>query len=449
MPPPIPSVPDVTPSSSQQKPSNQQGSTLDVLSDWAKPQGSIHNMNGVSLADLAVKKENTYFFCVAFIAAIVWLLIILSVFGIFYGFLISLFIWLGNGLLVAHLRSESVIVGPDQLPKLYKTYREVTEQLQIRDVPPLYVLQSHGMLNAFASRHSGRNFVVIYSDMLEACGEDSPQIRFILGHELGHVRRNHILKKMLLAPGLLAPLIGPAYRRACESSCDRHGAFVSGDFHGSAQALMILSGGRNAWRDMNTDTFAHQYQHNRGFFVSWHELTSGYPTLSQRVHNISTLDDFKRQPTKAPRNPLAYIFALFSFGGGTQGGGGNLMVTVAVVALLAAIAVPGFLRARKRSQATTVLNNLRIIDAAKDQYCVDFHKKSVTPTAADIQRYFKPGTNLFKSAADAGSAKTIKDERLPEVTYYINDTDTYPSADMHQAFKEVTDEQFWSPYKGN
>ena len=450
-PPPFPSVseaisPDVKAPSPQQRVSGQQGALLDTLSGWAKPPGNVQQANPVLLADLAVKKENVYFFFVALIAAVCWLLIIVSLIGIFYGLLISFFIWLGNGLLVAHLKSESVMVGPDQLPKLYKTYREVTDQLQIRDVPPLYVLQSHGMLNAFASRHSGRNFVVIFSDMLEACGESSPQIRFILGHELGHIRRNHILKKMLLAPGLLAPLIGPAYCRACECSCDRHGAFVSGDFHGSAQALMILSGGRNAWRDMNPDTFAHQYRNNRGFFVSWHELTSGYPTLSQRVHNLITLDDFKRQPAKAPRNPLAYLFAMFSLGGGSHGGGGNLIFTVAVIALMAAIAVPGFLRARKRAEVTMVLNNLRLIDAAKDQYCIQFNKKEVSPTAQDLTRYFKPESQLFKAATHSRSATTINDERLTGVTYHINSSEDLPSVDTRGAFADVVDEQFWSPY---
>ncbi len=37
----------------------------------------------------------------------------------------------------------------------------------------------------------------------------------------------------------------------------------------------------------------------------------------------------------------------------------EIMIVVAIIALLAAIAVPGFLRARKRSQASRILNDLR------------------------------------------------------------------------------------------
>ena len=43
----------------------------------------------------------------------------------------------------------------------------------------------------------------------------------------------------------------------------------------------------------------------------------------------------------------------------------EIMIVVAIIALLAAIAVPGFLRARKRSQAVRVLEDLRLIDHAR------------------------------------------------------------------------------------
>ncbi|MEO6786925.1 MAG: prepilin-type N-terminal cleavage/methylation domain-containing protein, partial [Chthoniobacteraceae bacterium] len=44
----------------------------------------------------------------------------------------------------------------------------------------------------------------------------------------------------------------------------------------------------------------------------------------------------------------------------------EIMIVVAIIALLASIAVPNFLRSRKRSQATAILEDLRIIDSAVD-----------------------------------------------------------------------------------
>ena len=50
----------------------------------------------------------------------------------------------------------------------------------------------------------------------------------------------------------------------------------------------------------------------------------------------------------------------------------GIMIVSAIIALLAAaIAVPGFLRARKRSQASQIVNDLRLIGAAVDQYAVE------------------------------------------------------------------------------
>ena len=57
----------------------------------------------------------------------------------------------------------------------------------------------------------------------------------------------------------------------------------------------------------------------------------------------------------------------------------EIMIVVAIIALLAAIAVPGFLRARKRSQASRIINDLRLIDSAVDQYAIENNKASGLP----------------------------------------------------------------------
>src|SRR5713226_8576298 len=66
----------------------------------------------------------------------------------------------------------------------------------------------------------------------------------------------------------------------------------------------------------------------------------------------------------------------------------EIMIVVAIIALLAAIAVPGFLRARKRSQASRILNDLRMIDSACDQYAIENSKQSTDPVlVADWTKY--------------------------------------------------------------
>ena len=74
----------------------------------------------------------------------------------------------------------------------------------------------------------------------------------------------------------------------------------------------------------------------------------------------------------------------------------EIMIVVAIIALLAAIAVPSFLRARKRSQATATLETCRMIDAAKDQYAIENGKSAgLVPTGSDLAVYIKKGTKLY------------------------------------------------------
>jgi prepilin-type N-terminal cleavage/methylation domain-containing protein len=116
----------------------------------------------------------------------------------------------------------------------------------------------------------------------------------------------------------------------------------------------------------------------------------------------------------------------------------EIMIVVAIIALLAAIAVPGFLRARKRSQASKVLNDLRLISSAMDQYAIETSKKSNDPIdVTDWTKYIKKDTVLYATGADLFGepygAQTV--DSLPHVSSVTKD-----------ALSDVTDESFWSPY---
>jgi len=303
--------------------------------------------------NVVAPKENTYFVIALVLAILIWTGLTLITFGMVWSFLIviALFAWFSNGLLVAGLKADAVAVHPNQLGRLDATLRSVCQALPVKEIPELYVIQSGGLLNAFATRHSGRHFVVVYSDMLEAFGPDSAEMRFLLGHEVGHIHRNHLLRRLLLAPALFLPLIGAAYSRACESTCDRFGALASGSLESSLRAMMTLAGGKAAGREMDPLQFAQQNKTHRGFFVSWYELISGYPTLTRRMKDLLELET-GRTIENPPRHPLAYLFALGSFGGGF-GGRGSILMTLIVFYfffIFAALAVPAVSAAVKRGQ---------------------------------------------------------------------------------------------------
>ena len=116
----------------------------------------------------------------------------------------------------------------------------------------------------------------------------------------------------------------------------------------------------------------------------------------------------------------------------------EIMIVVAIIALLAAIAVPGFLRARKRSQASRIINDLRLIDSAVDQYAIETNKTSgYSVPVSEWSKYLKAGTNLYLTGNDilGNSYSAVNVDSLPKV----------PTTSKN-SLSDVVDGSFWSPY---
>jgi prepilin-type N-terminal cleavage/methylation domain-containing protein len=72
----------------------------------------------------------------------------------------------------------------------------------------------------------------------------------------------------------------------------------------------------------------------------------------------------------------------------------EIMIVVAIIGLLAAIAIPNFLKARSTSQQNACINNLRQIDSAKQQWALETGQKaSASPSATDVQPYLGRGSS--------------------------------------------------------
>jgi prepilin-type N-terminal cleavage/methylation domain-containing protein len=66
----------------------------------------------------------------------------------------------------------------------------------------------------------------------------------------------------------------------------------------------------------------------------------------------------------------------------------EIMIVVAIIGLLAAIAIPNFVRARQTSQTNACINNLRIIDAAKQQWALEQgQSNTASPSSGQIVPY--------------------------------------------------------------
>ena len=81
------------------------------------------------------------------------------------------------------------------------------------------------------------------------------------------------------------------------------------------------------------------------------------------------------------------------------------MITVGVIALLAAIAVPNFIQARNAARSSTCVNNLRLIDSAKEQFAIENNLATgVTTDSGDVTPYLK--ANAFPVCPGTSTAYT-------------------------------------------
>ncbi len=127
----------------------------------------------------------------------------------------------------------------------------------------------------------------------------------------------------------------------------------------------------------------------------------------------------------------------------------EIMIVVAIIALLAAIAVPNFLRSRKRSQALAILEEVKLVEGAKQQWAVEGNKKGDdTPDFdTDLKRFLKAGSRL----ADSGGTDTLNNE----FTLGNVDTPVKVSADTIGEFtvdngvwgSEDEETKFWGEHK--
>ena len=99
----------------------------------------------------------------------------------------------------------------------------------------------------------------------------------------------------------------------------------------------------------------------------------------------------------------------------------EIMIVVAIIGLLAAIAIPNFVRARTTAQQNACINNLRQIDGAKQQWALENKAASTaTPQISDIQPYLGRGTAGTAPTCPADSTKSFG------TSYTMGDLSTAP-----------------------
>ncbi|MDP8566323.1 M48 family metalloprotease [Methylophilus aquaticus] len=329
--------------------------------------------------ELVYPRERTLGKITLVLGLLVWIGLIVGTFGVALlilglSFLLYLF---AQSALIAYIKGNGVELTEAQLPDLYAQFVACCDRLQMESRPEAFILNGNGGLNAFATKFLGTQYVVLLSDIVDAMEKHTDGVKFYIGHELGHLRMKHLgVGHLLRWPALWLPLVGAAYSRARESTCDRHGLACSESPESATRALVALSTGPDRWNQLDLGAYLGQAKHTSGFWMSFHELIAGYPWLTKRAVRIM------KSETEVPkRNGFAYLIALFIPFAGRLGGGFGLLIMVYMIGVLAAIAIPAYQDYTVKAKLSTVVIESKNARRALTEY---YQANQKTPESLDM-----------------------------------------------------------------
>lgn len=314
---------------------------MDAPLDAAPAQAGAVAVPG-AVTVVPYQHEDPLFWISAYVAGSIWLvLLILTV-----GLIVPIMLLLGllglftRSLLIAWVRGNALKVGAEQFPDLHRQFQHSCQRLGLQRVPELYLCQADGMLNALAVRFMRQDYVVLLSNIVDALKDRPEAIRFYMGHELAHIQRRHLTRHWWLAPAGLTPLLAPAYARACEYTCDRHGLACCDTLEDAQRALVVLAAGSERWKAVNLAAFEAQTRDTGRFWMAVNELTSDYPWLCKRLVRLTD-----RNASFPRRSAWAWLIAALSprlgYGGAVIGFLYLLIMGGVILALVLALAFSG------------------------------------------------------------------------------------------------------------
>lgn len=191
--------------------------------------------------------------------------------------------WTVKGYIVGIIKGNAVKITEKQYPLIYQIVVEQSRQLELKEIPEIYI--SHGFFNAFVMKFARTKLLMLYSEVVEtALNGDEHILRFIIGHELGHIKQKHLTKNKWLSLSNLIPFLGKAYSRGCEYTCDRIGYHFSKK--GAVEGILILATGGKIYTKINVDMFVEDSVNSGSFWMWLSEKFSTHPHTSKRLHEI-------------------------------------------------------------------------------------------------------------------------------------------------------------------
>ena len=189
----------------------------------------------------------------------------------------------------AQYRANSIRITEKNFPEIYEVVQDYARRMNMKKVPKVYLTQENGVLNAFSTFILRRQYVVLLADLFEVAyleHHDLESIKFILAHEMAHIRYRHATFSynisILFANYL--PVISTALSRAREYSCDRMAQHLVGK--SGVEPMLALVVGKHLYKKVDVQDYVEHCHEVRGFFVFIYNLLSTHPIMPKRIQAL-------------------------------------------------------------------------------------------------------------------------------------------------------------------
>lgn len=238
----------------------------------------------VSVRDCISREEKRKRFGVAVLNSFLWLILIALVL-LSTGVILLLYVipWLISVLLseynVRKLQAVGTSATQEQFPEIADALADICQTFGVKKLPRVIVVND-SQINAFALRFARKKVIVLLSKTLEGVLDKPEELRFFLGHEIGHVILDHGARRYFEL------YKSAAYKAARELTCDNCGCVAAGNITAVSNALKRLGVGNRLLDRLNDDFLVAEAGYIYSGLTGWllkQYLT--YPPLGKRIQN--------------------------------------------------------------------------------------------------------------------------------------------------------------------
>lgn len=171
---------------------------------------------------------------------------------------------------IIDLQGSNFLVTRESCPELYDLVHDVADTLDVRPIPRFYTQWGYNV-NGYTTGYKEDTLLVLNSGTIDLLEED--ELRFVVGHEMGHIKSNHVIYHMMADLFNVAiselPIVGemakPIYyallywKRMSEFSSDRAGLLACQNIEAAVSAIIKMSGlPLKYFSNMNKEAFIKQ-----------------------------------------------------------------------------------------------------------------------------------------------------------------------------------------------